>query len=286
MIDVERSEVAFVGSWAVIDSNMIQTSELEQFLAFDPGNRVVVPIEIWFELYKQHCLEALRRGLDILGRYPHQVVVLRATGEIMRLDPSCPDLVDRLTLADDGLSMMQMVAALSPDQSAETDVQAQLKAKWDEATSQSEGMLEGALDIVVSLPEMQEQMFSAAEIGIIRRNERYTHDMFGSIFGAAEQLWESMSEAMGLPWREQTEYKASSLQFRIALGIVVYLLWWISKGSQSRKKLEATRNDVIDLFLAAQATYFDGFLTKDEKALWIHDNLKGALGAYGNVQFV
>lgn len=147
-------------------------------------------------------------------------------------------------------------------------------------------MLEGALDIVVSLPEMQAQMFSAAEVRIIRKKGRFTPEMFSSIFGAAEQLWEALSEAMELPQHQDSTFRASSLQFRIALGIVIYLLWWISKGSQSRRKIEAARNDVIDLFLAAQACYFDGFLTQDAKALWIHDNLKGALEAYRKVRFV
>lgn len=272
-----------MSSRLLIDSNMIQKPELEAFLACDSGNRVVISIEIWFELYKQRCLDALRRGLEILGRYPDRLIVLRPTGEIMRLDPSAPDLLERMALPDAGPSMRQMVAALAPGD--DPAVAAYLRAKWDEAADLNQSMIEGAVDILVSLPELQEQMFSAAEVGIIRRKERHTQAMFGSIFGAAEQLWESISDAMDLRWREQAPVKASALQFRIALGIVINLLWWISHGSQSKKKIEATRNDVIDIFLAAQATYFDGFLTRDDKALWIHDNLKGALGAYRKVSF-
>ncbi|MCR6631503.1 MAG: hypothetical protein NVV74_16465 [Magnetospirillum sp.] len=275
-----------MGTHVVIDSNIIQVKELDDFLSARSSNVAVIPIEIWFELYKQRCVDALRRGLEILGRYPDQVVVLRTTGDIMRLEPSHPNLVERMVLPDAGSLMRQMLISLSPEHSGEPEIQAQLKARWDAAALQNEGMLEGALDIVVSLPEMQAQMFSAAEVRIIRKKGRFTPEMFSSIFGAAEQLWEALSEAMELPQHQDSTFRASSLQFRIALGIVIYLLWWISKGSQSRRKIEAARNDVIDLFLAAQACYFDGFLTQDAKALWIHDNLKGALEAYRKVRFV
>lgn len=274
-----------MSGWLLIDSNMIQESELEAFLASDPGNRAVISIEIWFELYKQRCVDGLRRGLDIIGRHPDQLIILRTTGEIMRLDPSIPDLLGRMALPDVGPSVRQMVDALAPEHSEDPALVESLKAKWDEAADQNLGMIEGALDIMLSLPEMEEQMFSANDIGIIRRNERYTHEMFGSIFSAAEQIWEVICEAMDLSSREQASAKASTLQFRIALGIVIYLLWWISKGSQSKKKIEATRNDVIDIFLAAQASYFDGFFTRDGKALWVHNNLKGALEAYRHVSF-
>jgi hypothetical protein len=51
------------------------------------------------------------------------------------------------------------------------------------------------------------------------------------------------------------------------------------QGIPEKKKLEATRNDILDLLFAAQATYFDGFITSDAKASWIYGNLEGALGA-------
>jgi hypothetical protein len=274
-----------MGQWMVVDSNMIQSPALDLFLQQDRGNRAVVAIEVFFELYKQRSLDALRRGLDIFGRHPGQVVGLRSTGEIIKIEPQAPDFANLRLLPDAGRSIAEMMHALEPTR-MNGHIHQQLKAQWDRAAQENEGMLEGAADILASLPEMQEQMFSKSEIGIIRRRALYTPDMFGSIFGAAEQLSDTFSDGLGVRRATDGPEKASTLTFRIALGLVVYLLWWISTGSQSRKKLEATRNDVLDLLLAAQATYFDGFLSEDTKARWIHTQLAGALEMYGETRLV
>lgn len=268
-----------MGEHLLVDSNMTEAPELAQFLAHGPGNLAILSIEVWFELYKQRSVVALRRGLEIVGRYPGQVLGLRPTGEILRLDPVAPGLVDRMIDRGAGRAIAEMLIALG-DGEAASGIEQQLRSKWDRAVQDNEGMLEGAVDVLASLPEMQGELFSAREVGIIRRNERYTLEMFDTIFGAAEQLCEAFCGALGTAHFDHGPAKSATLQFRIALGIVIYLLWWISKGSQSRKKLEATRNDILDLFLAAQATYFDGFFTRDAKASWIHANLEGALGAY------
>lgn len=268
-----------MGEHLLVDSNIIETPELARFLAHAPDNFAILSIEVWFELYKQRSVVALRKGLDIVGRYPGQVLGLRSTGEILGLDPVAPCFVDRMLDRCAGRAIEEMLLALG-DGKAAASIEQQLRSKWDRAMEDNDGMLEGALDVLASLPEMESQLFSVPEVGIIRRNEQYTHEMFGTIFGAAEQLCGAFCEALGMAHIGSGPAKSATLQFRIALGIVVYLLWWISKGSQSRKKLEATRNDILDLFLAAQATYFDGFFTRDAKASWIHANLKGALGAY------
>jgi hypothetical protein len=80
----------------LVDSNIIETPELAEFLAEGLGNLAILSIEVWFELYKQRSISALRRGLEIMGSYPDQIIWLRPTGEIVRLDPVAPGLIDRM----------------------------------------------------------------------------------------------------------------------------------------------------------------------------------------------
>lgn len=272
-----------MAEYLLIDSNMIENPELGYFLARRPDNFAILAIEVWFEMYKQRSVGALRRGLEIVARYPDQILGIRPTGEILRLDPVAPGLVDRMIDRSAGRAIEEMLLALGNGEDL-ADTERQLRSKWDRAVLDNDGMLDGAADVLASLPEMQCQLFSMAEVGIIRRNEQYTFEMFGTVFGAAEQLCEAFCEALGMAHVDHGPAKTATLQFRIALGIVIYLLWWISKGSQSRKKLEATRNDILDLFLAAQATYFDGFFTCDAKASWIHANLEKAIEAYNRAR--
>jgi hypothetical protein len=45
----------------------------------------------------------------------------------------------------------------------------------------------------------------------------------------------------------------------------LWALRWIAVGGAKSTKPEKIRNDMVDLFLAAYATFFDGLLTSDRK---------------------
>ncbi len=61
----------------------------------------------------------------------------------------------------------------------------------------------------------------------------------------------------------------------------MYLLWWISKGSQPQKRMDRLRNDLIDIEFAVYGTYYEGLITGDQKAYWIYHRLAGALSMRG-----
>jgi hypothetical protein len=156
----------------------------------------------------------------------------------------------------------------------------QLRNLWSSSAVSLTDMHEGAIDIVTSLPEMSEQMFSQNEIRIIRINRRYTEEMFASIFGAAEQIWETLAEGHGLQPRSMLrDHIMRAYLFRYALGLVIYLLWWIRSGSPKLERVDRIRNDLIDLSFVVYGTYYDGFLTADRKAEWMFLNLSQALEA-------
>src|ERR1700722_18550377 len=154
---------------------------------------------------------------------------------------------------------------------------------WSGAVNLLPGMLEGAQDIMTSLPEMAEQMFASEQLRIIRKNTRYTLDMFSSIFGPADQIWETLSG--GDPHQIRSsglkEFRTRTYLYRYALAIVIYLLWWIKNGNQAQRRLDRTRNDLIDLSFAVYGTYYEGLMTADKKAEWMHQNLFIALDAIG-----
>ncbi len=51
----------------------------------------------------------------------------------------------------------------------------------------------------------------------------------------------------------------SAYLFRYALGIIIYLLWWIRTGSPKLERVDRIRNDLIDLSFVVYGTYYDGF---------------------------
>lgn len=277
-----RQEVALTGTRLVIDSSKLQSAELREFLSASTANLAVLPDFAWFEVYKQETVDAVLALLSVIGDFPEQITVLKSGEVIARLNLGLPSGVAAMERQDVAPLIREMIHVISGPRREDPIVLQQLKDLWSSAAVSLVGMHEGAIDIVTSLPEMSEQMFSQHEIRIIRTNGRYTEEMFASIFGAAEQIWETLAEGYGLQWRSMLrDHTMSAYLFRYALGIVIYLLWWIGSGSPKLERVDRIRNDLIDLNFAVYATYYDGFLTADRKAKWIFLNLSRALEAAG-----
>lgn len=271
-----------LGQRRVIDSNIIRSEELRQFLSLGAENFAILPDFIWFELYKQESTDAVVATLSVIGDFPEQIIALRSVSEIASINPRVLNITDSMEQSNVASNIREMVELITGSDHDSAYVRDQLKLRWGAAVERIPLLLDGADDIMTSLPEMAEQMFTQREIRIIRTESPYTSEMFASIFGAADQIWETVSENSDYrPWVLDKEHKTKTYLFRYSLAIVVYLLWWINNGSQTPKRLDRVQNDLIDLSFAVYGTYYDGLMTADRKAKWMHHQLFGALRFLG-----
>lgn len=266
----------------VIDSCMLQSDELRRFLKLSETNFAILADVIWFELYKQESIDAIVSAFSVIGEFPEQLIVLRAGQEIAAIDPRMSNMTSTMQRSDVKQGIRGMIAVLNSRKRNEPSIRAQLERLWSHATGARLEMFEGAEDILASLPEMAEQMFTPEHHRIIRTNARYTPEMFSSIFGAADQIWETLSgRDANSASREPDVFKHRGYLYRYSLAIVIYLLWWIKNGSQHQTRLDRVSNDFIDLSFVVYGTYYDGLMTSDKKAEWMHQNLCLALHAVG-----
>lgn len=265
----------------VIDSNMLQSDELRQYLRSCAENLAVLPDFAWYEIYKQESLDGVRHGLSVVGDYPDQTILLRPGGHIARLDPEVAEDLGRLIWDGSPGDIRHFVSLVRSDAPLDADAQAQLDALWTWARTMKPSLIEGAVDFVESFPEMQAQLFDRSEIRIIRTGGKFTGQMIVTIFSAAIQIWETLAKEYELPREGLTEEEISrTYLFRFGLGLIMYLLWWIRGGSQAIVRIDRASNDFIDLSFTVYATYFDGFLTRDDKASWVHQNLVAAIVSF------
>lgn len=261
----------------VIDSNMLQSAGLRAFLSRSRSHFAVLPEFVWFELYKQQSLAGLAAGLSVIGSFPEQLLVLKPWQTVATIDARCPELVDRMIVDGVAAGVRQMVRELAFLAGDENAISEELAARWASAAHQAEDMLLGADDIAQSLPEIAD-VFSPSEIRLCRTNGRYTLEMFGKIFGAADQLYEYFAVRHGIvTYSAKSRDRYDSYLYRQGLATIIYALWWIRNGSQAPKRLDRVRNDIIDQQFAVYGTYFSGLLTEDAKASWVHHNLREAL---------
>jgi hypothetical protein len=260
----------------VIDSSMIQSSELCQYLS-DGANVAVLPDYVWVECYKQRSVSSVRAFLSVIRNFPEQIAVLRSGRCIAGLDPRTTDFPRAFELENVAGDLRAMETAIDHAELGELSVLVQLRERWDAATLSMDDMLLGAKEnILPSLPELAER-FTADELGRCRRKEKYTSAMtekvFGTAFGIYEELVAIDPRLPLLPPR----YAVKTFYYRFALGAMLHCVWWIRNGSQPVSRPERVRNDYVDLGLATCATYYDGFMTKDVKAAWLHNELTHAL---------
>jgi len=71
----------------VIDTNRLQSPELSGFLSMSPRNVAVVTDYVMMEAFKPGRLDGLQAAFSVLGRFPGQVLALKGTGSVCRLDP-------------------------------------------------------------------------------------------------------------------------------------------------------------------------------------------------------
>ncbi len=87
----------------VVDANFLRDPALSVYIEGDPGNQVVFTDYACMECYKGNAIENIRRSLDIVSKYPGQVIVLKGTRDIIRLQssghPTLDDVVDMTYVA-------------------------------------------------------------------------------------------------------------------------------------------------------------------------------------------
>lgn len=258
----------------VIDSNMLQSVRLRAWMAASSCNIAVLPDFIWLEIYKQETLESVRAALSVVGERPDQVLILRSGQELAGADLAVGDVAAVAGLPGSAEGVRATLTAIKQARCGEVSVAAQLEEQWSFAAATLEGMLAGAADIVGGLSEMAD-IFTAPETRRMRTGEPMQARTLAKLLDLASALYHEMAEIAGVAARQTT----TAYLYRQALGIVVYLVWWIRCGSQVPRRLDRARNDFVDLGLAVCATYFDGLMTDDAKAAWMHSELRDVLAA-------
>jgi len=260
----------------VIDSNMMRSQYLRDFLSEADSHIAVLPDVIWIEAYKSRTLESIADTLSIVGEHSDQVILLKSSGEIAMLDPAMG--MSEATMRDGRHELSETVEALALARADETAVLKQFEVQWSRAANLIQGMLEGTEDILLSLPEMAET-YSADEIRRFRTTNKFTEQMLEKIFGSADQICETLFASYGREPPADLLMRSHTYLYRYSLAIMIYMIWWVRKGSQLPKRRDRANNDFIDLSFAVHATYFDGLMTDDAKASWMYTQLSGALRA-------
>jgi len=253
----------------VIDTNRLVSDELHAFLSASPDNRAVLPDYVAMERFKPDNLEALRDGFAVLKPFADQVVILKGTGEVSRLNPDDHFLPDAMIDTDQTEAFSDFCRYLDQALEGDENLLRQLRERAVWAQAHLAVVLQGAADFRASLAEF-EAFFTPGNLAHLRRGGALDPEMHDRFNTAVRTIARSVFDKFPVPLdRPRPEAVANHFVARNALCNGVYMMSFIRRGIGVRKP-EKARNDVVDVLLATYGTYFNGVMSNDDLTNEVH----------------
>lgn len=249
----------------VVDSNLLQSDRLREYLSKSTKNYVVLTDYVAMEAYKDYTLASIYRSMRILADFPKQVIVLKTTKTVCGLSGRGAGLqrrlIDERQTRAFGTYCQDLLAAKRGDASLQKWL---LNLGYDATTT-----MDSIHTDTVNIPSVFGRVaktYTDAEVRVLRTGSKITEEigykLVETILLLAKHMFKDHPQVTKLPKMRQLP---NTFIFRFALCMQLLLLRWISVGSPTDVKSEKTRNDLVDMTFAAYATYFDGLLTADKK---------------------
>ena len=258
----------------LVDANFLRSPLLEDYFRVDSGNRVVFSDHVSMECYKGLGLTNLSRSLDIVSRYPSQVVVLIGTRKIVALQSTSAyattpaALIDKKQTREFGRFCEGVRLAI---EGRAPDLEEQLLAKNHVANSNFTRL---RADAEFGGPAIRA---IAAQCDPALLKQLRTHAPVSS--DGAEAIATGIMLVAAVLFRDHPDVETvpsgetlpNSLLFRNALAAYLLALRWISDGGIDSVPTTTLANDLVDVTHVAYATYFDGVLSADRKLNELHE---------------
>jgi hypothetical protein len=264
----------------VLDANCFQSPTpgrgrpvLEEYFQASKQNTVVFTELACMEAYKGNALVNVRKSMEVASRYPTQVLVLKATVDIIQQqarDPSstADDFVD--VEQTNGFAEFCEVLRLASE--GNPHCVRQVRAHGDAAAVEFARMLEAAKQVRVGIAEHEASM-NPALLRSLRRNEpippALVDEAGRAILEYAASYFQDRDDGVLIP--RELKVARETLLFRHALSSFNLAEWWISKGGYASVAPEKLLNDIVDLTYVTYATFFDGLISNDQKMLQIYE---------------
>jgi hypothetical protein len=268
----------------VVDSNFLGSDRLLAYLREHQNNFAVFPDYTAMEAYKGNTLNSIFKSMLIVSRYPSQIVILKGTQEICGLVEVGLRLRKRMIDRDQTRGFSEYCKHLRAAERGDKMIQAQVLEHGKAASTHLETILKHAEGMASVLKDMQAN-FTMSEVRSIRGGGAYERGVLDKVVAQAMLLAAHLFRIHPLV-RHRTSSRALPHRFifRFALSTVLWFVDWIETGSQTDRRPERTRNDLVDLQIITYASYFDGLLSSDRKAVRLHSALKHFLSVVFGVE--
>ncbi|MBB3916185.1 hypothetical protein [Rhizobium fabae] len=251
----------------VVDSNAMQSDALRSFLSASASNYAVLNDYAAMEAYKGNTLTSVFRSMRIASEFPQQIIILKTTGRICSLAGRTQGLQRRMIEERQTRDFPKFCRRLRAAEDGDAFMQAQLLESGRAADSQMDRILASAPILPSAIKELR-KTFQEQELRAIRLDQPYPDTLIEKTMKFIVDLtFMAMSTHPNPPPRVRSvDELGNTFLFRHSVTTFVWSLDWIARGGADNVRADRMRNDVIDVIFATYATFFDGLLSKDERA--------------------
>lgn len=268
----------------VIDTNGLQDEKLERYLARDRRNIAVVPDAVLMETFKKNALVSADKATAILRRYSRQTVILKRPDKILRINTRNSGLGPRMIDSRQTAAFQNFSGFIANAKQGGIE-RSYVEACQHEAETNMNFLLENAKEFP-SIFKMLTDRFTREEIVELRDRSPRSASTQMKLFDLMFKQTGALYHRGGIEkryWPKTFNDAANTFAFRYALCITLLFSHWVHEGKQMEKNPEKIVNDIVDVNVAAMATFFDGVLSNDANVLNLHSEARyiiSQIGAY------
>jgi hypothetical protein len=249
----------------VVDQNYLREPNADLHTYLSAGNYIVMTDYGMMEVYKGHSVLNIKRSLEIISKYPRQVVLLKGTQTNIRITQRGQRVLSRL-LIDKELTaefedFCNQIFQIVPNRLS-SDL-AILESKGRQANEFYKGRMDFTQMVLDSIGSYR-VAFKPEEMKAIRIGKEYDIELLRKMMSHIVSIAARLMKLNGFIVREPKNAKNNYL-FRWAIAAYFLVIKWLSEGGYQSLPLGKLQKDIIDMTYVAYATYFDGILSKDKK---------------------
>jgi len=249
----------------VVDINYLQDSRLEEYLSKSKDNCVVLTDYAGREIYKHNALNNLPSKLEIVSRYPYQVVILKGTREIVNITLNSVKLPEILIDNEQTAGFPQFCNAIKSLRKGDTSLLLEVLSNESHASQDLKNLTKNYQHIISAVKNFAKSC-DFLQLKAFRIGKDLHPDILENMNKRIILLTlKVFKEQLDVKIRPKFDSVKNSYIFRNVISIFLWSLRWIKNGGIDQVSEEKILNDLVDISYITYATYFDGLLSLDKK---------------------
>lgn len=263
----------------VLDTNCLQSNDLRAYLAHRKDNVVAIADYCAVEIYKDADLLKLKKRMSVLSEYPEQVIILKsnfhACAQSGRLSGLRRRLIDQHQTENFPNFLKGIDQALRGDAHKQRSFQSHVNA----AQEQMNRMLISAEDSLAAV-KMFYQGFTPSQLAEIRAQQEMSVSLSKKVVSDILFVSNAFFSRRSDVRRPSSQELPYTYLFRVAMAMYFYTMDRARNGISPSLSRESVRNDMVDVYLVAYASLFDGMISSDKRPIRVYAQIKEALSAF------